>query len=423
MKSFRIGVHSHRNRLLLSMISLVFLTALAACLIAFGLVRGRLKQQRELQLEIAKSAVSSLLFAEQNRINNQLVLLSERPTLQNLLQTEQSAELDLYIQDFRDQSGLDFLAVYRADGTLLASNGRLNSEKPFTEQGFLLLDDYPLLAAKQIIRVSGSDVPLGTAVAGVWFERPFLDTLATDTGTQLKFYPPNETVTINAVPLSLTNSTGQVTFIVEITLPTAEGGATQNLLWQLGISTAVLTLLGALVSLLLVRRQTASLQKLTTSAQKITQGNTTAPLPLITAPTEMRHLATALHRLQAQHILSQQQLESKPGKDPTGLTALEESFLTAPGLIFDRSRLEVQLDQQESIRLTPLEARLLDILMRHSGQVLSSDALITAVWGNDGGDRTMLKQLIYRLRSKIDPENNGISHIETIPGIGYTFKN
>ena len=68
-----------------------------------------------------------------------------------------------------------------------------------------------------------------------------------------------------------------------------------------------------------------------------------------------------------------------------------------------------------------MESRLLEALMLHVGQVLTSESLITAVWGNDGGDKTMLKQLVYRLRSKIDGENTAVSLIETVPGIGYSF--
>ena len=97
------------------------------------------------------------------------------------------------------------------------------------------------------------------------------------------------------------------------------------------------------------------------------------------------------------------------------------TVLELAGLTFDRSRNEVQCQGDGPTRLTPLEAKLLETLMLHAGQVLASDALITAVWGSDGGDRTMLKQLVYRLRSKIDPGEPPTSLIETIPGIGYSL--
>jgi DNA-binding response OmpR family regulator len=93
--------------------------------------------------------------------------------------------------------------------------------------------------------------------------------------------------------------------------------------------------------------------------------------------------------------------------------------LAAGDLILDRSRNEVRKGGDSAIRLTPLECRLLEALMLNAGQVLPADLLIDAVWGAEGGDRTMLKQLIYRLRTKIEPDPAQPTYIETVPGIGY----
>ena len=52
--------------------------------------------------------------------------------------------------------------------------------------------------------------------------------------------------------------------------------------------------------------------------------------------------------------------------------------------------------------------------------MLTTDALIQAVWGVEGASRAMLKQLIYRLRAKLQPLHGG-EIIETVPGVGYAF--
>jgi DNA-binding response OmpR family regulator len=104
----------------------------------------------------------------------------------------------------------------------------------------------------------------------------------------------------------------------------------------------------------------------------------------------------------------------------TGLQSTPAT-LEAGGLSLDRSRGEVQREGAPPIRLTGLELRLLEALMLDPGRVLHSDALIAAVWGPDGGDRTMLKQLVYRLRAKIEDEASQPAFIETVPGIGYAF--
>lgn len=97
------------------------------------------------------------------------------------------------------------------------------------------------------------------------------------------------------------------------------------------------------------------------------------------------------------------------------------SVLTAATLTLDRARNEVQRAGATTVRLTQLEVRLLDVLMLNVGQVLTSEQLITAVWGAEGGDRAMLKQLVYRLRTKLESGDDHPALIETIPNVGYTL--
>ncbi len=103
----------------------------------------------------------------------------------------------------------------------------------------------------------------------------------------------------------------------------------------------------------------------------------------------------------------------------TGVPATP-STLEASGMTLDRSRGEVRREGRAAVRLTALESKLLEALMREPGRVMPSDSLIAAIWGVEGGDRTMLKQLVYRLRAKIEDEESA-SYIETVPGIGYAF--
>jgi len=97
------------------------------------------------------------------------------------------------------------------------------------------------------------------------------------------------------------------------------------------------------------------------------------------------------------------------------------TLLSVGRLTLDRSRNEAAISGAVPVRLAPLEARLLEALMLNAGHVLTASALVDAVWGSEGGDRTMLKQLVYRLRSKIEPDPSGSAYIETVPGIGYAL--
>jgi DNA-binding response OmpR family regulator len=96
-------------------------------------------------------------------------------------------------------------------------------------------------------------------------------------------------------------------------------------------------------------------------------------------------------------------------------------------LTLDPTRREIRFDDGETISLTPLESRLLDYLMLNAGHVLTTESIIEHVWGPDGGDRDMLRQLVHRLRSKITQAlqsqvESDLAHpnyIETVPGLGY----
>ena len=88
-------------------------------------------------------------------------------------------------------------------------------------------------------------------------------------------------------------------------------------------------------------------------------------------------------------------------------------------LLLATSRREVRIGEGEAIPLTALEGRLLDCLMVNAGQVLTIDAIIDHVWGPGGGDRDMLRQLVRRLRAKVEPDPAQPTYIKVVPGLGY----
>lgn len=82
---------------------------------------------------------------------------------------------------------------------------------------------------------------------------------------------------------------------------------------------------------------------------------------------------------------------------------------------------ELRIGEREAIQITRLESRLLDVLMRNTGHVVMTSTIIDYVWGPSGGDRKMLKQLIYRLRRKIEPDMDRPTYIQTVSNLGYIF--
>jgi DNA-binding response OmpR family regulator len=72
------------------------------------------------------------------------------------------------------------------------------------------------------------------------------------------------------------------------------------------------------------------------------------------------------------------------------------------------------------VRLTPLESRFLQLLFAHAGRTVPTDRLLVHVWGNRaGGNRQLLKQLVHRLRHKVEADPANPLLIKTIPNAGY----
>jgi len=73
-------------------------------------------------------------------------------------------------------------------------------------------------------------------------------------------------------------------------------------------------------------------------------------------------------------------------------------------------------------RLSNLEFRVLYLLMLHPNQVFSQEGIIERVWGVYGhGNSALVKNVIYRLRKKIEANPNQARYIRTETG-GYMFR-
>jgi DNA-binding response OmpR family regulator len=72
------------------------------------------------------------------------------------------------------------------------------------------------------------------------------------------------------------------------------------------------------------------------------------------------------------------------------------------------------------VRLTPLESRFLQLLFAHAGRTVNAERLLAHVWGNRaGGNRQLLKQLVHRLRQKVERDPAEPKLIKTMPNAGY----
>jgi two-component system response regulator MtrA len=73
-----------------------------------------------------------------------------------------------------------------------------------------------------------------------------------------------------------------------------------------------------------------------------------------------------------------------------------------------------------TVRLTNLELRLLYYLMSRPGHAVTIEELNQRVWGySKEADNTMLKNVIYRLRRKIETDPANPQIIQNVAGVGY----
>ena len=85
-----------------------------------------------------------------------------------------------------------------------------------------------------------------------------------------------------------------------------------------------------------------------------------------------------------------------------------------PRCLIDRTGCEIQL--------TNLEFRLLYILMSRPGTIFSAEEIIQAIWGAFGsGDQVLLKNVVSRLRRKIEEDPSRPALLQTWQG-GYSFQ-
>ncbi len=90
-----------------------------------------------------------------------------------------------------------------------------------------------------------------------------------------------------------------------------------------------------------------------------------------------------------------------------------------------RSKSDVRTGSADSPapRLTPTEWRILEILLRRPGQLVSSAQLLTGVWGPGFQDKTnYLRFHMVRLRRKLEEDPSRPRNLLTEPGMGYRYQ-
>ena len=79
------------------------------------------------------------------------------------------------------------------------------------------------------------------------------------------------------------------------------------------------------------------------------------------------------------------------------------------------------LVEGRQVSLTPIETKLLHILIRNARRTVSSSYLLQRVWPHEDIFEDTLRVHVHRLRQKIEPEPSAPTYLKTARGSGYAF--
>ncbi len=105
-----------------------------------------------------------------------------------------------------------------------------------------------------------------------------------------------------------------------------------------------------------------------------------------------------------------------------GIATPGDATLELPGLEIDLARREVRVDGRE-IRLTPIEFKILILLARNAGRVLTHRQILTEVWGpGHTGENHNVRVHVALLRKKIELDPTRPQRLMTESGVGYRLR-
>lgn len=294
---------------------LILASTLSAGVPAYWITRNQLEQEAWSSVANAQRATQSLFVAEQERLRNLVTILTERPTLQRLVQSAAWTELPPFLAAFQTQSQVDLLLFCDQTGARVAGSTVLAHCPAAGSPQFSLIDNQPALLVSRLVQTD--DDTLGMATVGTWLDQPFLQQMATNTGAEQSILtvagqrltssmatPP----TVPSAPLdaqstfvtldvarqhyyaaysALTNNARPALFQAEVAL-SVDGlrAAKQRALLILIASTGLVALLGVALATWYVRRLTRPLGELTQVAERMSRGDFMAPIPAFSTPGE-----------------------------------------------------------------------------------------------------------------------------------------
>ena len=99
-----------------------------------------------------------------------------------------------------------------------------------------------------------------------------------------------------------------------------------------------------------------------------------------------------------------------------------KTVVTTPDFTIDFSAKQAQRGD-ELVRLTPTQWHIIEVLVRHTGRLVTYEQLLQEVWGPTYGKETnYLRVFMTQIRQKLEPESSHPRYFITEPGLGFRFE-
>lgn len=121
-------------------------------------------------------------------------------------------------------------------------------------------------------------------------------------------------------------------------------------------------------------------------------------------------------------LLARLRAATRRQEAPAASQATEVSVVTTDEFTIDLVAKKVRRGER-SVRLTPTEWHLLEILITHPGRLITQSRLLLEVWGPTYGENTnYLRVYMAQLRRKLEADPSHPRYLITEPGMGYRFE-
>ena len=163
--------------------------------------------------------------------------------------------------------------------------------------------------------------------------------------------------------------------------------------------------------------------------KQLREQNVSTPIIFLTRKDDERHMVAGLESGADDYLpkpFSPRELEArvKSVMRRSGVYMADAAVsgkIVCGGLTLDRDAYSVTINGQPT-EMTPIEFKILELLMANPGKAFSREALLDQVWGTsyEGYERN-IDPHVMRLRAKVEPDPANPTYVMTVWGVGYKF--